>query len=58
MNRDIKSMDLPELTEALAELGEPKFRAKQLFTWLHRGARTFDEMTNLQGPAGEAADAV
>ena len=47
MNRDIKSMDLPELTEALAELGEPKFRAKQLFTWLHRGARTFDEMTNL-----------
>ena len=38
MNRDIKSMDLPELTEALAELGEPKFRAKQLFTWLHRGA--------------------
>ncbi len=47
MNRDIKSMDLPELTEALAALGEPKFRAKQLFTWLHRGARTFDEMTNL-----------
>ena len=47
MNRDIKSMDLPELTEALAALGEPKFRAKQLFTWLHRGARSFDEMTNL-----------
>ena len=27
--KDIKSMTLPELTEALEELGEKKFRAKQ-----------------------------
>ena len=50
MNRDIKSMDLAQLTQTLAELGEPKFRAKQIYTWLHRGARTFDEMTNLSKP--------
>ena len=45
--KDIKSMTLAELTEDLAALGEPKFRAGQVFTWLHRGARSFDEMTNL-----------
>ena len=32
---DIKSMDITELQEFLQELGEPKFRAKQLFDWLH-----------------------
>lgn len=40
-------MTLAELTEDLAALGEPKFRAGQVYTWLHRGARSFDEMTNL-----------
>ena len=45
--KDIKSMTLAELTEELSSLGEPKFRAGQIYTWLHRGARSFDEMTNL-----------
>jgi len=45
--KDIKSMTLAELAEELAELGEPKFRAKQVYTWVHRGARSFDEMSNL-----------
>ena len=44
---DIKSMDLAEMTAYFKELGEPAFRAKQVFQWLHRGARSFDEMTNL-----------
>ena len=43
----IKSMTLPELTEMLKGLGQPAFRAKQLYTWLHRGARSYSEMTNL-----------
>ena len=44
---DLKSM-LPEELEAfLKDLGEPKFRAKQIFTWLNRGAVSFDEMTNV-----------
>lgn len=44
---DIKSMTQQELSQFLKELGEPAFRAKQVFTWLHRGATSFDEMTNL-----------
>ena len=43
----IKSMTLPELTQTLKDLGQPAFRAKQLYTWLHRGARTYGEMTNI-----------
>lgn len=42
-----KSLTLPALTDALAELGQPAFRAKQVFTWLHRGAGSYDEMTNI-----------
>lgn len=40
-------MTLAELTEEFLALGEPRFRAGQVYTWLHRGARSFDEMTNL-----------
>ena len=47
MKEDLKSMTLAEMEAAFASLSEPKFRAKQVFTWLHRGARSFDEMTNL-----------
>ena len=44
---DIKSMTQEELTAWLKELGEPAFRAKQIFRWLYRGVRSFDEMTDL-----------
>lgn len=45
--KDIKSKTLAELADELTALGEPKFRAKQVFSWLHRGATSFDEMTDL-----------
>lgn len=45
---DLRGMPLPELTEALKALGEPAYRAKQLYTWIHkRYARTFADMTDL-----------
>ena len=44
---NIKAMTLPELEATLKELGEPKFRAKQVYTWLHKGVRSYDEMTNI-----------
>ena len=44
---NIKSMTLPELTEALKEMGQPAFRAKQVYTWLHKGVRSYDEMQNI-----------
>ncbi|MBE6908337.1 MAG: 23S rRNA (adenine(2503)-C(2))-methyltransferase RlmN [Ruminococcaceae bacterium] len=47
---DIKSMTLAEISDALREMGEPAFRGKQVFTWLHRGATSFDEMSNLSKP--------
>ena len=45
--KDIKSMTLEELSQDLAQMGQPKFRAGQIYTWLHRGVTDFDEMTNL-----------
>ena len=44
---NLKSLTQPELANILKELGQPAFRAKQIFTWLHRGVRSYDEMTNL-----------
>ena len=44
---EIKSLSRRELEDWLAQLGQPKFRAKQVFQWLHRGVESFDEMTNL-----------
>lgn len=46
--KDIKSLNLDELTAELAEMGLPKFRAKQIYEWLHvKLAENFEEMTNL-----------
>ena len=56
MKQDLKSMTLAEMQEAFAALGEPKFRAKQVFTWLHRGVTQFDEMTNLSKSLREKLD--
>ncbi|MBQ3104044.1 MAG: 23S rRNA (adenine(2503)-C(2))-methyltransferase RlmN [Oscillospiraceae bacterium] len=44
---DIKSLNLEEITALMKELGEPAFRGKQVFVWLHKGVESFDEMTNL-----------
>lgn len=51
-------MTLAELQDAFAALGEPKFRAKQVFTWLHRGAVSFEAMTNLSKPLRETLDSL
>ena len=44
---NLKSKTLPELQVLFKEMGEPAFRAKQVYQWLHRGVRTYDEMTNI-----------
>ena len=44
---NLKSLTQPELAAIFKELGQPGFRAKQVFTWLHKGVRSYDEMTNL-----------
>lgn len=51
MTKDLKSFMPDELAEAFAQMGLPKFRATQVFQWLHQaGADTFEEMTNLSLP--------
>lgn len=45
---DIKSMYLPELEDFLQQLGQPRFRGRQIFAWLHRACVTdFEKMTDL-----------
>ena len=55
---DLKSMTLEEMTSAFRELGEPAFRGKQVFTWLHKGVTSFDEMTNVSKQLREKLAAV
>lgn len=40
-------MDLKLLDETLTDLGQPAYRASQVWEWLARGAETYGEMTNL-----------
>ena len=55
---DIKSMNVPELEGLLAHWGQPKFRAKQIFSWLHdKRVLTFGEMTNLPAALREKLEA-
>ena len=56
MREDIKSMTLEEITAAMKAMGEPAFRGKQVFSWLHKGVRSFEEMSNLSKPLREKLD--
>ena len=45
---DILSLNFEELTEKILEMGEKKFRAKQIFDWLHvKKVTDFEQMSNL-----------
>jgi len=44
---DIKSMTEEEIKEYIKTIGQPSFRAGQIFKWLHLGISSFDEMTNI-----------
>ena len=45
--KHLKSMTAEEIGAVLKELNQPAFRAKQVFSWLHKGVTSYDEMTNL-----------
>ena len=48
MNTDIKTYDMRGLQQAMKELGQPAFRAKQIYEWLwYKHVDSFDKMTNL-----------
>lgn len=46
--KNITSFTEEELVGIMSDLGEPKFRGKQLYEWLHKhNARSYDDMRNL-----------
>lgn len=47
MKKDLKNLTIKELEQYLEELGEKKFRTKQIFGWIYKGVDRFDEMTDL-----------
>jgi 23S rRNA (adenine2503-C2)-methyltransferase len=51
MKKDIRVLSKEELEAVMLEAKEPKFRAKQIYSWLwQKGVRSFEEMTNLSKP--------
>lgn len=44
---DIRDLSLMEIEKFIADLGEPKFRAKQIYKWINNGVEDFDEMTDI-----------
>ena len=57
MKYDILSMTLPEVEGIVAEIGEPKFRAKQIYGWITKGAWG-DEMKNIPASLRKRLDDV
>ncbi len=48
MKKDILSMNLQELTEEIVALGQPKFKASQIYRWLHKAFVTdFSQMSDI-----------
>ena len=47
MMNHLKSMTQQEIGAVLKELGQPAFRAKQVFSWLHKGVTSYEQMSNL-----------
>ncbi|MDD3840875.1 MAG: 23S rRNA (adenine(2503)-C(2))-methyltransferase RlmN [Clostridia bacterium] len=43
----IKDFDRQDIYELVAEMGEPKYRSDQIFSWIYKGIHSFDEMTNI-----------
>lgn len=55
---DIRKFSLQELESMFHELGEARFRAKQVYSWLwQKGATSFEEMTNLSKSLREKLNA-
>ncbi|MGI6777031.1 MAG: 23S rRNA (adenine(2503)-C(2))-methyltransferase RlmN [Acetivibrionales bacterium] len=51
---NLLDMDIEQLQNMLVnDMGQPKFRVKQVFKWLNRGIREIDEMTDISKPLRE-----
>jgi len=50
---NLNDLTLEQLQDALVEIGEPKFRAKQIFKWFARGVTRLEEMTDISAKTKE-----
>ena len=50
---NLNDLTLTQLQDVIAEAGEPKFRAKQIFKWFSRGVTNLDEMTDISAKTKE-----
>lgn len=46
---EFRSLSIEEIEKLVLDLGEKKFRGKQIFKWIHRSVESFEEMTDLSG---------
>ncbi len=44
---NLKDLTLSQLTDFIVSLGEPKYKAKQIFSWLYKNVKSIDEMTDI-----------
>lgn len=54
MKENIKSLLPGEIADIVKNMGQPSFRAGQIFKWLHSGVKSFDEMSNIPKNMREA----
>lgn len=55
MQKDIRSLSFDELSKEILDLGFPKFRIGQIYSWVHeKCVSSFDEMTNISKDMREA----
>jgi len=47
IDKNLLSLSLNELEDLVTELGDKRFRARQIFGWLAKGAASYDDMTNV-----------
>jgi len=47
MINELKNKSLEEMKALFSEMKQPAFRAGQVYSWLHKGAKSYEEMTNL-----------
>ena len=44
----LKNFTEEELKEFVKSIGEPSFRGSQIYSWIYKGAKTFDDMKNIE----------
>ena len=54
----LKNFTEEELKEFVKSIGEPAFRGSQIYSWIYKGAKTFDDMNNIPKSLREKLDEV